>query len=275
MNFELYRKSFDDDGYVIIKNIISKEKLKKIGKKKKNYFNLKYERNIFPDKIKWDYKSKNLKSARSQCNLWKSDKDFARISLSKKLGNIAAQLMRWDGARLNQDSLIWVLPKTGGVIYHQDNPYQDWNTPGKIITCWIPLYDTSTTGGTLEYIVGSHKWKKSSTQKKFFSNDYKSSIKDKFRKNYKIKKMVLKQGDIVFHHGNIWHGSDVNKSVKDRASISIHYMDYTSKFHKKINNPVFSRYKKFQSLEMDENFFPIVWHKKNKISRFIREYLKK
>ena len=65
--------------------------------------------NIFPDKIKWDYKSKNLKSARSQCNLWKSDKDFARISLSKKLGNIAAELMRWDGARLNQDSLIWVL----------------------------------------------------------------------------------------------------------------------------------------------------------------------
>ena len=59
MNFELYRKLFDDDGYVVIKNIISKEKLKKIVKKKKNYFNLKYERNIFPDKIKWDYKSKN------------------------------------------------------------------------------------------------------------------------------------------------------------------------------------------------------------------------
>ena len=276
MNIKTKINSFQNNGYVIFKNLIKKSFLDKINNNKLNYFKLKYPINIYPDKIKWIYKRSEKKLVRSQCNLWRSDINFAKISLSKQIGKIAAKLMHWEGTRLNQDSLIWVIPKTGGVTFHQDNPYQDWNTPGKIMTCWIPLRKTTANGGTLEYIVGSHKWEKGGTFKNFFSRNYDLEIKKRFKKRkIEINKILLNKGDVVFHHGNMWHGSGINRSKVDRVSISIHLMDCKSKFHKKKFNPIFSRYKKFNSLEMDESFFPIIWHSKNKISKFIKSYLKK
>ena len=70
--------------------------------------------------------------------------------------------------------------------------------------------------------------------------------------------MSLKAGSVVFHHGKIWHGSGFNKTSKDRVSLSIHFMDGKSKFHPKIKSPYFNHYKKFNSLDMDESFFPII-----------------
>lgn len=269
------KKKFKKNGFLIVKNCLDKNLLKKIDKTKKKFFELKYETGIFPDKIKWTFNERDKKSVRSQCNIWKADRIFAKIALSKEIGKISSKLMGWNGTRLNQDSLIWVMPNSGGVNFHQDNPYQDWNTPGKIITCWIPLKKTSQKSATLEYAIGSHKWGKGKTMKNFFCKNYKKIFLKKFNnKNPVFKKIEINIGDVVFHHGNIWHGSGKNLSKVDRVSISLHLMSEKSKFHPKINNPIFSRYKKFQSLEMDENFFPIIWNKNNKISKFIKNYIK-
>jgi phytanoyl-CoA hydroxylase len=268
------KKFFNTYGFLIVKNCLDKSLLKKIDKIKKNFFKLKYETGIFPDKIKWIYSSQDKKSVRSQCNIWKGSKLFAKIVLSPVIGKISSKLMGWSGTRLNQDSLIWVMPNSGGVNFHQDNPYQDWNTPGKIITCWIPLKKTEKQSATLEYAVGSHKWGKGKTMKNFFCNDYKKIFLKKFiNKKPIFKKIEINIGDVVFHHGNIWHGSGKNFSRKDRVSISIHLMSASSKFHPKINNPIFSRYKKFENLNMDESFFPITWSKNGRTSEFIKKYI--
>ena len=43
-----------------------------------------------------------------------------------------------------------------------------------------------------------------------------------------------------------------------------------SEYSKNIKHPIYSRYKKFNSNKMDENFFPILWSKgKNKRSNFL------
>ena len=269
------KEKFNRDGYLCVKNFLQKSDLQNIKKKINKIFKLHYDTKVLPDKIKWSFDSKNKKIIRSQCNVWKSDKMVAKISLSKKIGLVASKLMNWNGTRLNQDSIIWVVPKTGGVSFHQDNPYQDWHTPGKIITCWIPLEKTTINGATLEYAVGSHKWGKGSRLEKFFDKNYKKVIEKKYKKKIFYKKIILNKGDVVFHHGNIWHGSGKNKTNKHRISLSIHLMSEKSKFHKKNVNPMFNHYKKFNSLEMDENFFPIIYSKQNyKISRFIKSYIK-
>ena len=85
----------------------------------------------------------------------------------------------------------------------------------------------------------------------------------------KFKKICVEgeSGTISFHHGNTWHGSNINKSKKDRISISIHYMPINSKYSKKISHPIYSHYKKFNTLDMDENFFPTLWSSSNKKKR--------
>ena len=85
---------------------------------------------------------------------------------------------------------------------------------------------------------------------------------------------LQKKGSIVFHHGDTWHGSGFNRTRQDRITLSIHFMNGNSKFHNRIKNPHFNHYKIFNSLKMDETFFPITWHKSKK-TFFKDKYLKR
>ena len=269
---------FNKNGFVIFPNFLNLKDLNKIKKKyKKIFFDGKYETGIIPDKIKWVKDRDPNNVPRSVCNAWKSDHDVARVVLSEKISKFAAILSSWNSTRLNQDSLIWVVPKAGTVAFHNDNPYQDWHVPGKVITAWIPLEDTSIDGATLEYLVGSHKFGSSKRINKFFTNkSYRSvsnfSLKnaEKFSRHF----VVVKKGTVVFHHGDTWHGSGYNNTNKDRISLSIHFMNGKSKFHKKIKSPCFNHYKLINSDKMEETFFPITWSKFKKV-KFKQQYLSK
>ena len=218
------KEFFNKNGFVVFENVLSKNDLNKVRKKYKKIFKGHYETGVVPDKIKWVYGRDKNNIPRSVCNAWKSDYDVARVVLSKKIGQLVASLQNWASTRLNQDSLIWVVPGAGSVAFHQDNPYQDWHTPGKVITAWIPLEDTSKEGATLEYLIGSHKNGTTKRLNKFFTNQsYRSISKkllsnaDKFGRHY----VVAKKGSVVFHHGDMWHGSGFNKTKQDRITLSL------------------------------------------------------
>ncbi len=264
---------FNDNGFIIFENIIDKKDLKKIELNFKKNFYGKHDTSIIPDKIKWKPGRDQLDTPRSLCNVWKSDLNIAKVVLSNDLGYLASKLMNWKNTRLNQDSIIWLPPKCGSVNFHQDNPYQDWHTPGGVITCWIPIVDVKKNSGSLEYLTSSHHKNYGKRLDKFFvGKNYRSTIKGKY-KNNKIETMSIQAGSVVFHHGNTWHGSGFNRTNKDRIALSIHFMDGKSKFHPTIKNPYFNHYKKFDSLKMEESFFPITYSKKNKQSKFIKKYL--
>mgnify|MGYP001165316678 CR=1 FL=1 len=269
-------KKFNEDGFVIIKNVFDANYIDNIRRNCIKLFNQNYETGLLPDKIKWKKTDIKSKAPRSLCNIWKSNRFVADISLNKKIGKIAGYLMNWSSVRLNQDSVIWVPPKSGNVSFHQDEPYQDWHIPGKILTAWIPLLKTFKKGGTLEYVPGSHKWKTSKRLNQFLgAKDYMYHLKKNTKKKIKIYSVELNKGDVVLHHGKMWHGSTINKTSLDRISLSLHLMNGKSKFHPKIKNPLFSKFKIFNSTKMEESFFPIIWSKKNYRSKFISNYVKK
>ena len=268
---------FNKNGFVIFENVLNKNELNKVRKKYKKIFKGHYETGVVPDKIKWVYGRDKNNIPRSVCNAWKSDYDVARVVLSKKIGQLVASLQNWNSTRLNQDSLIWVVPGAGSVAFHQDNPYQDWHTPGKVITAWIPLENTSKERATWEYLVRSHKHGTTKRLTKIFTNQsYRSISKkllsnaDKFGRHY----VIAKKGSIVFHHGDMWHGSGFNKTKQDRITLSIHFMNGNSKFHDRIKNPHFNHYKILNSSKMDETFFPVTWHKSKKVY-FKDKYLRR
>ena len=271
------KEFFNKNGFVVFENVLNKNDLNKVRQKYKKIFKGQYETGVVPDKIKWVYGRDKNNIPRSVCNAWKSDYDVARVVLSKKIGQLVASLQNWTSTRLNQDSLIWVVPGAGSVAFHQDNPYQDWHTPGKVITAWIPLEDTSKEGATLEYLIGSHKNGTTKRLNKFFTNkSYRSISKkllsnaDKFGRHY----VVAKKGSVVFHHGDMWHGSGFNKTKHDRITLSIHFMNGNSRFHNRIKNPHFNHYKILNSSKMDETFFPVTWHKSKKVF-FKDKYLRR
>jgi ectoine hydroxylase-related dioxygenase (phytanoyl-CoA dioxygenase family) len=271
------RNIFFKNGFLTIDNIVDVKLLRKVEKNYKKIFSGAYSTGVVPDKIKWKQNRDPNNIPRSLCNVWKSNVDVAKIVLLKEISKIAGKLMGWESTRLNQDSLIWVTPGSGCVNYHQDNPYQDWHTPGGVITCWIPLSDTTSDSATLEFLAGSNKLKMSKRLENFYAKkNYRYINKNFFNKrnNFKIEPLVLKEGSVSFHHGKTWHGSGFNKTKKDRVALSIHFMNGKSKFHKKIKSPYFNHYKKFDSTTMEESFFPITWSENSYRSLFIKKYLK-
>ena len=159
---------------------------------------------------------------------------------------------------------------------HQDEVYQDWHIPGKIITAWIALTDMNKNNSSIKYMPGSHKWKKNHKPLKTFfkgKNFMESLTKFKKSKKNKIITIEATAGSVVFHHGKTWHGSGINHSNGKRISLSCHLMPSNSKFSQNKVNPVFSRYKKFNSLEMDENFFPVILTKKKTRSKIISKII--
>jgi len=144
----------------------------------------------------------------------------------------------------------------------------------------------STNSGTLEYIKGSHKWMKyKDSMKNAFhapDSDYKLVLEEaakmegitKQQLETLIVKVEVPAGGCAFHNGDLWHGSGINISNSWRRSIGIHLIPSTSSFEGKNVGYIYGRYKKFNSDEMDETFFPILWTESNYRSPFLSFYLK-
>ncbi len=278
---EVAIEQYQRDGFLVVDDFLPLPLVKQALTRVESIFNGQFETGVLPDKVKWQ-KGRVGKDtdSRAMANVWKSDRAIARLTLHEKVGLYAAKLMGWRGTRANQDNLFWVPPHTGNTAYHQDEPYQDWHTPGRIVTCWIALADVAANGGALEYARGSQLWPMGSRIDQFHSvADFRSNLfkaVDELQVPLDPDDIVvvpLKAGSAVFHDGRLWHGSDVNRSDKARFAVSTHCMSIESQFHPNIVSPMFNHYKRFGDLSMDESFFPVLWSENNSRSAFLAEYV--
>ena len=258
---------FKSNGYIIFPKIFSKKVTDVLTLEINILKNKIYETGILPDKVKFQNYN-GLEKIHSQCNVWKSNSKFKKIVLNKTLGKKAASLMGWDGVRINQDTMFTVSSGFGPTTFHQDNPYQDWHTSDGVITAIIALKKITKPMGCLIFIPKSHKWQSNNNRltTDFIGSadplrDLNNSIQDNKIKVIAKKYIEMEAGDVSFHHGNLWHGSGLNKSNIDRETLSIHFMQHDAKFSAKIRNPWFSRYQLNGTTEMNESFFPITWKK--------------
>ena len=237
-----------------------------------------FETGLQPDEWNWREGLGAPDHTRQICNGWKSDRAIARLVLSHEAGAICAQLMGWPGARINQDNVLWKPPGAKPLGFHQDDAYQDWIDPPAMVTCWMAMDDTSPEGGTIEYVPGSHRWPLSGQIRQFHApEDYHEDLRKATESlgvvGYDVACLKVNAGDAVFHHGRTWHGSGTNNSDKPRRSVVAHCMSSESRFHATNVSSVYGRYKRFDSLEMDESFFPILWRSDGYRSEFIDKYL--
>jgi ectoine hydroxylase-related dioxygenase (phytanoyl-CoA dioxygenase family) len=90
-------------------------------------------------------------------NLWQSSEAVARFVRSRRLAQIAADLLEVQGVRLYHDQALYKEAGGGITPWHADQFY--WPVASdRTITVWIPLQTTSLDMGTLEFAAGSQAY---------------------------------------------------------------------------------------------------------------------
>ena len=218
-------KNFENKGYVLIKDFYSKDLAKNIIK------NLK----TFLEKNKLNLKGVNLIEKKSKINSahnlqkWKLLK---KIQKNKKIRDIAETLLK--GKIKNFGAEVFAKPAKIGLKspVHQDNFY--WNVKdNKGITFWIALNRSNRKNGSLFYYEKSHKLGVIKHEPSFAPGSSQQINNINRFKKFKKVHPNLEVGDILIHSCLIAHGSEKNKSNKDRMGLTLRFIGANSKIDQK------------------------------------------
>lgn len=261
-------KNFDKFGVYLKKGHFPPSVISSIRQHVLAIFEGNYTTGIQPDKIKTATTDSGESYTHSICNGWKSNSYVKDTIVSSGLSKATKDLTGWQTVKLNQDSMFNVVAGSDGVTsFHQDNAYQRWHSSnGGIVTAWVALSTLTPESGGIEYLIGSHLMK---SDVKRLSGNFIASKNDPYgelnrrfggswMEKYPLYRPELEPGDVIFHHGDLWHGSCPNVSKMNRISISFHLMSGTAKFSGEDISPFFNKFKLDDSDEMNTSFFPFV-----------------
>jgi len=260
--------SFGADGFVTVDSLIDAGLIDPLKERFERLFRGDFETGTAPDEVNWQEGRSDPGLARQICNGWKADRLIASVVLDARLGEAAAGLAGWPGARIVQDNVIWKPPGARSLGFHRDNAYLAWYTPTEMLSCWIALDDTAAAGGTMELARGSHGWSTGADPMGEFHDpeDYRATVRAAAAAagvELDIAAVEVAAGGGAFHHGWTWHGSGPNRSGRHRRSLVLHCASSEARFDRagfgEGNGPVYSRYARLADDEMDENHFPILW----------------
>ena len=227
-NLENVKKNFFKEGYVVVKNIFTKKQIKNLLKElksiKKKSIKVKNENMHFT-------KDKKLNTIHD-INTYIKRGEIINFSKNKRLLQIVDKI--FDESSKVRNIEFFLKPKKTGLSapFHQDNFY--WNILNKkALNVWIACTKSSFKNGGVCYYNGSHK---NGLIKHALSHEPGSSqkIPEKYLKKIKLKKSYpkLNPGDSIIHHCEVLHGSNLNKSNKDRIGLVISYKAKSAKIDK-------------------------------------------
>lgn len=114
------------------------------------------------------------------------------------------------------------------VAWHQDGPYW-WRVEPKVaVTAWVALDDATVENGCMRVIPGTHRGNVDLGQRSVEEPDLiqarpfelPAGVFDEAR----AVDLLMRRGDVSFHHSYLVHGSDPNQSVARRAALTIRYV---------------------------------------------------
>lgn len=273
-------EQYQADGFLILENLIPPDFAQELASRLNPLFHGEFETGIYPDEWHWRPRMSLPDITREICNGWKCDRTIASLVLSAEIGRLSATLSGWDGARIGQDSL-WIKPPSAqAVAMHQDGAYIDYLDPAAMITCWVALDPATATSGTLVYAKGSHRWPLADVSGEFHAptKDYRWAMLQAAEQagvsDPELVVVEVPAGGCAFHHGRTWHGLCPTTQTEGMFhSIGLHIIPAAAQFHP-TNAPgyIYGRYKRVGSTEMDESFFPVLWHQNGYRSPHLTDY---
>ena len=273
---------FEEDGFLIVEGMLDPADCERAAARCEKVFAGEYDTGVVPDGLNFGEGQAAAPHNRQMDNCWRSDYTLASLVLRQEIGECLAQLAGFSGARLLQDILIWKVPGSLSVRMHQDSDYTDFVTPRELYSCAIALTDTDPSVGTIEYVRGSHRWGLTVTGDDTFYGklDYRGVMLAAAAEVGVAPEIVPIQapiGSAVFHHALTWHGSGPNTDPsRDRKNLVVQCAAAETRFDgdssENFIGQQFRRYKHFDSDEMDESFFPILWSESGYRTPWLDEY---
>lgn len=171
-------------------------------------------------------------------NAWWADPDLAALTTDARLGEIAAALLGASPVLLWQDQLLYKPP--GGpaettIGWHQD--WASWDTVashGAFVTAWVAFDDVDDANGAMQIIPASHTWGLLPGASNFFGTDREAQLarlgaspaaRAQDSRAVEPRSIVMRAGQVSFHHPLTFHGSGANTSNRMRRSLAIHFVD--------------------------------------------------
>lgn len=276
------KQRYHQDGLILLDRILDNGTVDTLRDAFDHIFNGKFETGTMPDEVNWQQGKSDPELTRQICNAWKANRKIASVILSAEIGEMVAELMDWPGVRVMQDNAIWKPVGAKSLGYHQDNAYLSWFKPAEICTVWIALDDIEAENGTIELVRGSHRWQHSKPEGEFHApQDYRAPMMKYARiegVDPDIVPVAVAKGSGSIHHGWIWHGSVANTGHSPRRSLVLHAMssevEYVRENFHQGTGPIYSRYARMGSSEMDENYFPIIWRNDGYSSSGIKQHIR-
>lgn len=163
-------------------------------------------------------------------NAWWADPDLAALASDARLGEIAAALLGASSVRLWQDQLLYKPP--GGpaettIGWHQD--WASWDTVAShaaFVTAWVAFDDVDDGNGAMQIIPASHTWGLVPGASDFFGTDRAAQLaRLGDGRAVEPRSIVMRAGQVSFHHPLTFHGSGPNTSDRMRRSLAVHFVD--------------------------------------------------
>ena len=209
MDFKTYKKDFDRQGFVIVRNFLENEEFRELTDNLDRYI-----REVIPtlSDVHAFYHDPNRPETLKQMQSLEVDSYFKAYQDHPRWVALAETLL---GEPVKADQAEW-FNKPPGIDHptppHQDN-YYFCLRPASVLTIWLALDAVDEENGCLRYVAGSHLRgvrPHSSNRVLGFSQGIADYGDDDVAREVKI---LLKPGDAVVHHGNTIHRADPNRST--------------------------------------------------------------
>lgn len=156
-------------------------------------------------------------------NLWRENDEIKEFVFSRRLAQIAADLMDVSGVRLYHDQALYKEPSGGITPWHADQFYWPLASP-KTVTVWIPLQETPMNMGPLAFAARSQYVEIGRDIE--ISDESERLLSDELqRMNFEMNDTPFDLGEVSYHAGWTFHRAGPNTSDVPRKVMTMIYMD--------------------------------------------------
>jgi ectoine hydroxylase-related dioxygenase (phytanoyl-CoA dioxygenase family) len=220
---------FDDDGFIIADEILSKSQVDAVLASSDRVQNGEYNGDRRPPGLRKPLAHFGRESSIAwYLNARIVDRDLWSVTTDGALGAAAATLLRTATLSLVEDQLLDKPAPGLPCNFHQDYGYWRFSSSTQMISCWIALVDMTIEMGPLELIPGSHRWGHISNPRELIAGSEESWLEAVERARPpavepRFVRVCVSAGGGAFFHSLTFHGSGRNLSGVRRRALSIHW----------------------------------------------------
>jgi ectoine hydroxylase-related dioxygenase (phytanoyl-CoA dioxygenase family) len=193
-------------------------------------------------------------------NIWQASDAFEALVHHPVIAQEVAQLTGASELRLWHDQIQYKPAAIGGVnMWHQDSPYWPNIAPKEAqVTAWVALDDVDAENGCMSMVPGTHLWGNRIDWLHTLPT-FDAMPQSVDGQPTPAVLCPVSAGQVHYHHGLTWHGSQANRSGRPRRAIALHFMTQDTVYRAAGDHPMKPFVTVADGQKLAGAAFPQVW----------------